>query len=156
MRKYLTAVAAILTFLLTPATVAHAAPAVVTEFPFTQAVYNTCNDDLLIVNGTQVDSMRLTQGRDGGMTYKHVVRWKDVRVESQLGITYHVKSGSIDSFTTRIGNGAAVQRSLHASWLTLERVDGGPGDLRLTAVHAYRTDAQGITRTLDRYRTSCS
>ncbi len=156
MKKYLTAVAAILALLLTPATVAHAAPAVVTEFPFTEAVYNTCNDDLLVVKGTLVDSMRLTPGRNGGMTYKHVVRWKDVRVESQRGITYSVKSGSIDSFTTRIRNGAEVQRSLQASWLRLERVDGGPGDLRVTAVYAYRTDAQGVTRTLDRYRTSCS
>ena len=156
MRKYLFAIVAILAALSTPATVAHAAPAVVTEFPFTEAVYNDCNDDLVVVNGTLVDSMQVTQGRNGGMTYEHVVRWKDVRVESPQGIAYRFKSGSVDRFTTKIRNGTEVQRSLQAWWLRLKPVDGGPGDLRVFAVYSYTTDAHGVTRELKRHYSRCS
>jgi hypothetical protein len=156
MRKYLLAIVGILAVLSTPATTAHAAPAVVTEFPFTEAVYDTCNDELLVVNGTLVDSTQLAQGRNGGMTYKHVVRWRDVRAESSQGVTYRVKSGSVDWFTTKIRNGTEVQRSLQAFWLRLRPADGRGEDLRVIAVYAYTTDAQGVTRTLERYYTRCS
>ncbi len=156
MKRYLTAVAAVLAFLLAPTTVAHAGSPAVTEFPFTQAVYNNCNGDLVVVNGTLVDSMQLSYGSNGGMTYKHVVQWKDVEVTSQLGVTYTMKKGSIDAFSTRIRNGTEVQRSLQASWLRLRPVDGGSGELRVFAVYAYTTGPEGITRSLDRSFSSCS
>ncbi len=156
MTRLLTVVATFLALLLLPVPLANAEPAQVTEFPFTEAVYNTCNDDLLVVNGTLVDSVRIIPRPNGGMTYKHVVRWKDVEVTSQLGIAYEVKKGSVDYFSTRIRNGAEVQRSLQASWLRLRPVDRESGDLRVIAVYAYTTDAQGVTRTLDRYFSACS
>lgn len=156
MTRLLTVVATFLALLLLPVPLANAEPAQVTEFPFTEAVYNTCNDDLLVVNGTLVDYVRIIPRPNGGMTYKHVVRWKNVTVTSQLGVTYSLKKGSIDGFSTKIRNGTEVQRSLQASWLRLRPADGESGDLRVYAIYAYTTSANGITRSLERYYSTCS
>lgn len=156
MKRLLIAVATILSALLLPTSVAHAAPAQVTEFPFTESLYNNCNDDLVLINGTLVDSVQMTVDRNGGMTYKHVVRWKNVSVTSQLGVTYTLKKGSVDGFSTKLRNGTEVQRSLHASWLRLRPAHGESGELRVYAVYAYTTNAAGITRSLERYYSTCS
>jgi len=155
MKKLLITIVTMLAVLL-PASIAHAEPAQVTEFPYTETLYNTCNDDLVIVNGTLVDSVRFVLGRNGGMTYQHVVRWKDVEVTSQLGLTYSLKKGSVDSFSTRIRNGTELQRSLQASWLRLRPDGSGSDELRVFAVYAYATGPSGITRSLDRSFSTCS
>ncbi|HEX2072745.1 MAG TPA: hypothetical protein VHF92_03080 [Geodermatophilus sp.] len=154
MRRLFTAVAVLATFLLTLAP-APAGAAEVTEFPFTEAVYNTCNDDMLIVNGTLVDSVEIS-AKDGRFTYKHRVSWKDVRVESSLGISYNVDSRHVDSFTTKLSNGKETQRSLYAARLRLTPLAGADGELRVQVVYAFQTNAQGITRTFDRYTTTCN
>ena len=155
MRKYLLAIVAILVVLSTPATVAHAAPAVVTEFPFTEAVYNTCNDEMVIFTGTLVVETRLTQ-KSNTMTYSQRTWLEDVSATAGDKV-YKVQRDSIDAFRTSVGRGQTTVLSRQASQLRLTPPDGEDGRLSVQAAYAFRTALDtGETRILyDKYKATC-
>lgn len=155
MKRLSTALAIFAAFLVMMIPTAQASSAQVTEFPFTESIYDSCNGDLVLVNGTLVDSVSIIPGRDGGLTYDHRVWWRDVRTDSSNGLSYTVTSGSIDHVSTKVRNGIETQRSLQASWLRLTPTGGAAGELRVVAIYAFRTNAQGETRTFDHYASSC-
>jgi hypothetical protein len=153
-KRLITAAVSTAAFALVPATAAQADTAQVTEFPYTEAVYNPCNDDVVLINGTLVDSMTISQASGGGVTYDHRVWWKDVSASSKR-FDYTVTKGAVDTFRTRVVNGAETMRSLQADWLRLKPRAGAKGELRVVAVYAFATNDKGVTRTLEHSSSTC-
>jgi hypothetical protein len=106
-----------------------------TRFPFTTAFFNTCNNDLIIINGTQTVQTTIIDLGDGRLRF----RLRDRMVgtgEDASGNRYTFMSTTTDEFDTRH---EPFVRSHQVNSITLKKV-GGPSsedlhiDVRQTLV----------------------
>jgi hypothetical protein len=92
-----------------------------TTFPFTEAVINSCNDDLTVINGTETITMTITDLGGGRLEFS----MRDQQTGSGSGLTgkrYTYSKVFTDRFTTRR---QPLLRSSTSTFLTLKKV-GGP------------------------------
>ena len=98
------------------------AAAETTTFEFTEAVFNTCNDDLTVINGTERITSTVTQLRGGGIK----VDYRDKKFGTGSGLTakrYTYRNVFTDTFTTTAVGGLVSTRT--SQFITLKKV-GGP------------------------------
>ncbi len=104
------------------ATLITAAPALAswdetrTVFPGTAALYNTCNDELVLVNYDEVQVVRQRMD-DGRLRWQMTTRWTNVRaINEASGRVYHVRNETLSSMDSRPDKG--IVRQTDASRLT--------------------------------------
>jgi hypothetical protein len=155
---------------------------VATQFRVTEAVYNSCRNELAVLNGTIKTWMRLeADPLSSGMSYK-LQEWQDTRgvygtvqVEGGWGhdrdsdtpprkrlrtIRYHNKERLLDKFDvgpTRLPFRSTLETRMH-----LEREGADPlrhvsgDDLFVYVKQEVKTDRYGNTRTRNVFRSECN
>jgi hypothetical protein len=93
-----------------------------TTFQFTEAVFNTCNDDLTVINGKETITSEITRLSGGGFK----VFFRDKKVGTGSGLTgkqYRYRNVFTDTFTAS-ATGGLVSTS-PSQFITMKKV-GGP------------------------------
>jgi hypothetical protein len=93
-----------------------------TTFEFTEAVFNTCNDDLTVINGKETITTEVTRLRGGRFRYD----FQDFKRGTGSGLTgkqYTYRNTFSDSFVATPEGGLVSTRT--SQFITLKKV-GGP------------------------------
>src|SRR4051794_23899648 len=88
-----------------------------TVFPGTQPLYNTCNDELVLVNYDEVQVVR-QRFDEGRMRWQMTTHWTNVRaINEATGRVYDVRNDTSSSIDSRQDQG--IVRQTDASYLSL-------------------------------------
>ena len=127
----------------------------VTRFETTEVIYNTCNDEIVIVNATLATETRLTQVGTR-TTYSQRTWLEDVTAASDQQ-SYSVARASFDAFRTAIRRGQTTIKSFQGSLLRLTPTSGPTGRMTVMAGYAFTSNLDtGETQVLyEKYSASC-
>ena len=152
--RSLTVIAALVAPTLTPSG-AVAGDSVETEFPITEAVYDTCTDDLVLINATLVMRTELSE-KSGRLHWSERSLWEDVTAQG-AETSYNADSDSRSRMTVRLKDGQSTVTSSQASTLRLTPVSESGGSLTVRALLTFRSDMEsGETRLISEvYRATC-
>jgi hypothetical protein len=134
---------------------AFAGDSVETEFPITTAVYNTCADDLVLINATLVLRTELTQ-KSGRMVWSERARWENVTAQG-AETSYNADSDTRSRLTVKLQTGQSTVTSSQSSTLRLTPVSESGGSFTVRAVQTFRSDLEtGETQMVsDVYQSTC-
>jgi hypothetical protein len=137
MKKRLSLLLAVLFLASTMAAAQAQAQSQTTTFPVTNVQFNTCNGDLVILNGKE--TVRSNIQVNNGIFYVHLsdrIRGEGV---SATGARYTYDNSSRDQYSTSEG----VTRTVQKTRLVLNKVDGpGPDDLVVLARSTFLVNNQ--------------
>jgi hypothetical protein len=124
-----------------------------TTFPFTDAIYNTCNDEVVIVNGSYTISTRITTRANGFLRYE-VRERKFGTGQSDKGFNYTFSSYAGDDM--RIRPERYVRRTV-GSLMELQKVGTTGESLWVMAFDTLLTDTQTGETIVEKseYKTVC-
>jgi hypothetical protein len=137
--------AAVFALALVMAAPAQAADWQTTTFPRTEAVFNTCNNDLVVINGKQTISTRITNGPDGFLRFELRETMYGTGVISATGAKYTYSNRFYDDFQVR------EQRYIYTKvtrFILLDKVNSTGQDMDVDVHEELVTDTQTGTTTI--------
>ena len=129
----------------------------VVQFPITHTIYNTCNNDIVLIVGTTQVQLHIT-ATDGGKLLFETSDWvKDYEASSTLTGQRYVYNEEYGDVTQTYQNGGLVSRLRDAINLIQVGEDGSVvnDDLHVHFTFTVRVDADGNYTTEENFDVDC-